>query len=90
MAEDAVNPGMIIITLAPNDSALAKSCPDCHKQFKAHDAVFCSIDEAVLLHVSCVIALALVASLHNLIPADQASVYEHLRQTVLDAAAAGG
>jgi hypothetical protein len=81
--DDVVNPGMVIVTLVPNDSATNTSCPDCHRRFKAGDEVFISIDEKVLLHVTCVVALALVASVRNFIPADAQSVYEHLRETLI-------
>lgn len=88
MAEDdeTFQPGMIIVALVPNEPALARRCPDCHKQYKAHDEVFVSVDEAVMIHVSCVVALALIASMRNVGPATLNAAYEHSRQQVLDAA----
>lgn len=80
-----LNPGMIIVALVQNDRALRARCPDCHKQFKAHERVFMSVDERVAIHVSCVVALALVATMQDYIPATPDGVYEHLREELLKA-----
>lgn len=60
---DDVNTQMIIVTLVPNDRWTKKRCPNCHKPFQAGERVFESYDAGVALHVSCVVALALTASL---------------------------
>lgn len=87
MADDEViNPEMIIVRLVKNDIALSRRCPNCHKQFKAHDEVFVSVDEAVTIHVSCIVGLALVASVRNFVPATTEAAYEHVREYLVDSA----
>lgn len=62
MSEE-VNTQMIVVTLVPNDRWTKERCPNCHRPFVAGERVFESFDASVALHVSCVVALALVASL---------------------------
>jgi hypothetical protein len=85
--DDAINPGMIIVALVPNEPALARQCPNCHHQFKAHEHVFVSLGEEVMIHATCIVALALVASVRNFVPATPDGVYDHLRNQLLDATA---
>jgi hypothetical protein len=82
--DDVVNPEMVIVTLVPDEPALARHCPNCHRQFKARDQVFVSLREEVMIHASCIVGLALVASVRNFIPATPETTYDHLREYLLD------
>lgn len=63
MVEAPTDPTMIIVTLVPNERWIGQRCPNCVAPFQAGDEVFESVDQRAALHVSCVVSLALVASL---------------------------
>jgi hypothetical protein len=81
---ESINPGMVIVTLVPDEPALSRFCPDCHKQFKAREEVFVSWGEEFMIHATCVVALALAATLHNIVLATPEGVYGHLREQLLE------
>jgi hypothetical protein len=56
---------MIAVTLVPNERWVGTRCPNCHSPYRSGDKVFESVDQKVAIHVSCVVALALIASLEN-------------------------
>jgi hypothetical protein len=87
MPEEATTSQMVIVTLVAHEPALERSCPNCHRKFKAREQVFVSVGEEVLIHVTCVVGLALVAAVHDVVPATTEGVYNHLREHVLDTAA---
>ena len=64
-SDSNINPQMIIVTLVHNDRWCGKRCPNCLKMFRAGEDVFESLDQQTALHVTCIVALALVASLHT-------------------------
>jgi hypothetical protein len=63
--DEVINPEMVIVHFVPDEPALARRCPNCHRRFTAGDQVFVSLREEVIIHVSCVVGLALVASVRN-------------------------
>lgn len=85
--EEGFTPEMVLVTLVPNEPALSRQCPNCRRQFKAKEKVFVSLGEEVMIHATCIVGLALVASLHGFVPATPDGTYEHLRETLLEASA---
>lgn len=65
MAEPAVNPEMIIVTLVAGEHWIGRLCPNCVHPFGVGESVFESADQRTAIHVTCVIALALVATLQT-------------------------
>lgn len=64
-SDDDLYPGMVIVTLVEHESATQRHCPHCHAQLAAGDRVFESLDAQTVIHVTCVTALALIATLQG-------------------------
>lgn len=79
------NRGMVIVVAAENDSILRdRTCPACLKPFPAGSQVFESWDQTVAIHVTCVVSLALVATLRTPDEAEIEATYQAYRQELLD------
>lgn len=87
---DAVNPEMVIVTLVSMDLWVGKLCPNCRVKFRKGDEVFESVDQATALHVTCVVALALVATLRPPSELAVAAEYEARRDELLDVLSSEG
>lgn len=75
---------MVIVTLAARDIWCGKRCPNCVRKFRGGEDVFLSADEQTAIHVECVVALALVATLRTPTEAQAADEYRANRVALIE------
>lgn len=81
---DRPNPEMVIVTIGPGDRLLRRICPNCLQPPRIGAEVFVSLDEGTAIHVTCVVALALVATLRPPSEVEAAARYRELRNELID------